>query len=46
MELTDLSSKIGTASSVANTIVEAGHAIVEPFIDIANGASQLIGMFI
>jgi hypothetical protein len=30
----------------AHTIVEAGHDIVSPFIDIADGASTLIGMFV
>ncbi|ERS50742.1 hypothetical protein ABRP87_06650 [Corynebacterium sp. KPL2830] len=43
MEIITFSSK---ANGVANTIVEAGHDIVSPFIDIANGASQLIGMFV
>ena len=42
-EFIETSSQIST---FGNAIVEAGHAIVEPFIKIANGASQLIGMFI
>lgn len=32
-------------SSAANVVVEAV-AIVEPFVKIADGASQLIGMFV
>jgi len=31
--------------SVANVIVESVHDVVEPFIQIADGASQLVGMF-
>lgn len=40
---------IATSSQVngfANTLVEAGHEVVKPFISIADGASQLIGMFV
>lgn len=33
-------------SSAANVVVEAVKAIVEPFVNIADGASQLIGMFV
>ena len=33
-------------SSVSNAVVEAVKAIVEPFVNIADGASQLIGMFV
>ncbi|MER0087759.1 hypothetical protein ABRP86_03260 [Corynebacterium sp. KPL3927] len=33
-------------NGAANGVVEAVHAVVEPFINIADGASQLIGMFV
>lgn len=33
-------------SSAANVVVEAVAAIVKPFVNIADGASQLIGMFV
>ena len=32
-------------SNMAGVIVESVHDIVEPFVQIADGASQLIGMF-
>lgn len=46
MDLIALSSGVKDFNGVANTVVEAGHDIVKPFISIADGASQLIGMFV
>lgn len=44
--MTELSSVVSELSSVSNTVVEVVNAIVEPFVNIADGASQLIGMFV
>jgi|GEM_PF-1217683 len=44
--MSELSSVMSSLSSVSNVVVEAVNAIVEPFVNIADGASQLIGMFV
>ena len=44
--MSELSSVVSELSSVSNAVVEAVKAIVEPFVNIADGASQLIGMFV
>jgi hypothetical protein len=44
--MSELFSVVSSLSSVSNTVVEAVAAIVEPFVNIADGASQLIGMFV
>ena len=44
--MSELSSTVSELSSVSNTVVEAVKEIVEPFVNIADGASQLIGMFV
>jgi len=44
--MSELSSVMSSLSSVSNVVVEAVNVIVEPFVNIADGASQLIGMFV
>lgn len=44
--MSELFSVVTELSSVSNTVVEVVAAIVEPFVNIADGASQLIGMFV
>lgn len=44
--MSELFSTVSSLSSVSNTVVEAVAAIVKPFVTIADGASQLIGMFV
>lgn len=41
-----LSSKIEDFNGLANVAVEAVHNVVDPFVQVADGASQLIGMFV